>query len=168
MCRAGSPCSAGADPIAISTSPVAAGDEQGIAMRDHIATTAGSVHSGGALVYLIETPAGTIFYQDTSGCWLGVLRGLRSDVAILAASGRGNIDGEPSQESLARFVAHEAELLQPVTVIVCHHDNWMPPVTRGTKDLAPVRKELSRALPAAKLLELEYGATTELLAGVRA
>src|SRR4029077_15396116 len=29
---------------------IGAGDEQGIAMRDHIATAAGSVHSGGALV----------------------------------------------------------------------------------------------------------------------
>jgi L-ascorbate metabolism protein UlaG (beta-lactamase superfamily) len=63
----------------------------------HIRSSAGSLHDGGPLVYLIETPARTIFYQDTSGCWTGVLAQLRADVAILAASGRANIDGEPIQ-----------------------------------------------------------------------
>jgi L-ascorbate metabolism protein UlaG (beta-lactamase superfamily) len=146
---------------------MAAGDEQAIAIRDHLATAAGSVHSGGALVYLIETPAGAIFYQDTSGCWSGVLRGLRPDVAILAAVGRANLDGEPFQGSLARFVAQEATLLQPKTVIICHQDDWMPPVTRDTTDLSPVRRELNRVLPGAQLLEMEYLAATPLYAGAK-
>ena len=144
---------------------IAAGDEQALALRDHITTTAGSFDTGGALVYLIETPAGAIFYQDTSGCWSGVLRGLRADVAILAASGRGNLDGEPYQGSLAQFIASEAEWLQPRTVVLCHHDNWMPPVTRGATDLSPVREALAQRLPAARLAEAGYRAGTELFAG---
>ena len=68
---------------------------------------------GGALVYVLETPDGRLLYQDTSGHWSGVLRDLRPDVAILAAAGRGNIDGEPIQGSLADFVARQVEMLQP-------------------------------------------------------
>ena len=59
---------------------------------------------GGALVFLIETPDGSLLYQDTSGHWTGILHDLRPDVAILAAAGRGNVDGEPVQGSLADFV----------------------------------------------------------------
>jgi len=56
---------------------------------------------GGALVYLFDTPEGSLLYQDTSGHWSGILRDLRADIAILAAAGRGNVDGEPIQGSLA-------------------------------------------------------------------
>jgi L-ascorbate metabolism protein UlaG (beta-lactamase superfamily) len=132
-----------------------AGDEQGAAIRQHISNGAGSHHAGGALAYLIETPQGSIFWQDTSGCWTGVLDGIECDVAILAAAGRGNVDGEPMQGSLAQFVAREAALLQPRTVILGHHDNWLPPVTREP-DITPIREELARALPEAVLLEMEY------------
>ncbi len=142
---------------------IAAGDEQALALREHIATAAGSVHSGGPLVYLIETPAGAVFFQDTSGCWSGVLSGLRAEVAVLAAAGRGNWDGEPFQGSLAQLIAREAALLQPKTVIVCHHDDWMPPVTHDTTDVTPVRYELSKALLSAELLELTYLSPAPLL-----
>ncbi len=144
---------------------IAAGDQQALELRNHISTAAGSFDSGGALAYLIETPAGTIFYQDTSGCWSGVVRDLRADVAIFAASGRGNMDGEPHQGSLAQFVATEAAWLQPRDLFVCHHDDWMPPVTHGAKDLAPLREELSRRAPGARLVETGYLAGTELFAG---
>ena len=50
---------------------------------------------GGALAYLVETPLGSILWKDTSGHWTGILRDLRPDAALLAAAGRGNIDGEP-------------------------------------------------------------------------
>ena len=60
---------------------------------------------GGALVFMIDTPEGSLLYQDTSGHWTGILHDLRPDVAILAAAGRGNVDGEPVQGSLAGFVA---------------------------------------------------------------
>jgi L-ascorbate metabolism protein UlaG (beta-lactamase superfamily) len=127
---------------------------------DHIRTSAGSPHDGGPLAYLIETPAGSIFYQDTSGCWTGVLAQLRADVAILAASGRANVDGEPVQGSMAQFLAREASMLQPQTIVLGHHDNWMPPVTLPNFDMEPVRRELALAVPGAKLIEQDYLAWT--------
>lgn len=140
------------------------GDELAQQLREHLAGAVGSGHTGGPLCYLIETPAGSIFWQDTSGCWTGVLRDLRPDVAILAAAGRGNIDGEPIQGSLAHFVAREADLLRPRTIILGHHDNWMPPITpKGGTDVAPIRDELSRVVPHAVLLEPGYMAGTRLL-----
>ena len=66
-------------------------------MQQHIASSLHSDHTGGALAYLIETPYGSIFYHDTSGCWTGVVRDLRPDFAIVAMAGRANIDGEPIQ-----------------------------------------------------------------------
>jgi hypothetical protein len=127
-------------------------------MREHLAAACGSPSHGGALAFLIDTPAGAIFYQDTSGCWSGVLRDVRRpEVAILAAAGRGNIDGEPIQGSLSQFVAHEAALLQPRMIVPGHHDNWMPPLTRpGGTDLTPVREALARTVPATAFLEPGY------------
>lgn len=141
-----------------------AGDTAASELREHLANAVGSGHTGGALAYLVETPRGSIFWQDTSGCWTGVLGQLRPDVAILAAAGRGNIDGEPIQGSLADFVAREAELLQPKTVVLGHHDNWMPPITpEGGTDVAPIRAALAAKTPGARLLEPGYMEGTALL-----
>ncbi|MBK6318590.1 MAG: MBL fold metallo-hydrolase [Dehalococcoidia bacterium] len=140
------------------------GDSAANDLRAHLATAIGSGQTGGPLAYLIETPQGSIFWQDTSGCWTGVLRELRPDVAILAAAGRGNLDGEPIQGSLADFIRIEAELLQPRTIVLGHHDNWMPPVTpEGGTDVSPIRTALAGSLPAAKLLEPGYMEGTLLL-----
>ncbi len=149
---------------------IAVGDQMALDLRYHIATAAGSGSAGGPLVYLIETPAGTIFYQDTSGCWSGVMRDLRADVAILAASGRANLDGEPYQGALASFIASEAAWLQPRTVIVGHHDNWLPLTEEGAalppvRDITALREELARVRPEAKLIELEFNTKTLLLGG---
>lgn len=110
---------------------------------------------GGALAYLFETPAGSILWKDTSGHWTGVLRDLRPDVAILAASGRGNVDGEPIQGTLAEFIAREVELLGPRRVFLGHHDDWMPPTTRAI-DTAPIRREVARRSPHVELAEPGY------------
>ncbi|MCZ2111145.1 MAG: MBL fold metallo-hydrolase [Dehalococcoidia bacterium] len=131
--------------------------QEAIDLREHLRTAVGSGHTGGPLAYLVEAPGLSIFWQDTSGCWTGVLEQLRPDVAILAAAGRGNVDGEPIQGSLADFVAMEARLLAPKTVILGHHDDWMPPVTaRGGTDTGPIRAALSLAVPGAVLLEPGY------------
>ena len=133
-------------------------------MREHVATAKGSGHTGGALAYLINTPQGSIFYHDTSGYWTGVLRDLRPDVAIIAAAGRGNIDGEPIQGTLTDFVRREVELLRPHTVVLGHHDNWMPPLTReGGTDVTPIREALGRMVPRPVLLEPGYLESTRLL-----
>jgi L-ascorbate metabolism protein UlaG (beta-lactamase superfamily) len=129
-------------------------------IMEHVRGATGSPVDGGALVYLIETPGGSIFYQDTSGCWTGVLSQLHADVAILAASGRANVDGEPVQGSMAQFVAREAALLSAKTVVLGHHDDWMPPVTRPGFDMEPVRRELAAAAPGARLIEQDYVAGT--------
>lgn len=138
------------------------GSPQARDLREHLATAVGSGSDGGALAYLIDTPYGSIFYQDTSGCWTGVLRDLRPDVAILAAAGRGNIDGEPIQGSLAQFVGLEARLLQPKRIVLGHHDDWMPPVTRGFTDTTPIREELAHVAPRASLVETTYLGGLEL------
>ena len=121
---------------------------------------------GGALVYVLDTPAGRLLYQDTSGAWTPVLRELRPDVAILAAAGRGNLDGEPIQGSLAQFVGREAALLRPRRVVLSHHDDWLPGFTSGDLDVGPVRAELARVAPAADLLELGYVTAAPVLDGV--
>ena len=111
---------------------------------------------GGALVFVIETPDGSIFYQDTSGHWTGILDRLPDiDVAILAAAGRGNIDGDPIQGSLAQFVAGQAEMLQPSKVVLGHHDNWLPGFSVDT-DTAPIKAALEAVLPDVIVLEPGY------------
>ena len=131
---------------------------------DHLSASAqGARGDGGALVYLFETPEGSLLYQDTSGCWTGMLAGLRPDVAILAAAGRGNLDGEPVQGSLAQFLAREVELLRPRRVVLGHHDDWLPGFSRAI-DVAPIRAELRRVAPATELLEMGYRAAVDLFA----
>lgn len=126
------------------------------ALRQHLATAVGSLHTGGPLVYLIESPDATIFYQDTTGGWEGVVRELRADIAILAASSRPNADGEPFEGTLAQFIAQEASMLQARKVVVGHHDDWMPPVTKPMPDIAPLRAELARRARVATLVEMGY------------
>jgi L-ascorbate metabolism protein UlaG (beta-lactamase superfamily) len=135
---------------------------------DHLgASDQHALGDGGPLVFVLETPTGRLLYQDTSGCWTPVLRDLRPDVAILAAAGRGNVDGEPIQGTLAQFVTRQAALLRPGRVVLSHHDDWLPGWTRGGLEVGPVRAELARALPGTELLELGYCAASPVLANVR-
>jgi L-ascorbate metabolism protein UlaG (beta-lactamase superfamily) len=115
----------------------------------------GARGDGGALAYVFDTPGGQLSYQDTSGYWTGIVAGLRPEVAIIAAAGRGNIDGEPIQGSLAQFVARAASLLRPRRVILSHHDDWLPGFS-APADLAPIRAELARFAPGVALDELGY------------
>ena len=110
---------------------------------------------------MVRAPEGTVLFQDTSGHWSGVLGSLRPDVAIVAAAGRGNIDGEPIQGSLADFVAREVAMLQPRRAVLCHHDDWLPGFSVPT-DLAPIRAALADRAPDVELLEPGYLAGTTL------
>jgi len=123
----------------------------------------GARGDGGSLLYLFETPEGSLLFQDTSGCWTGILAGLRPDVAILAAAGRGNLDGQPVQGSLSQFLAREVELLRPRRVVLSHHDDWLPGFSRAI-DVAPIRAELRRVAPATELLEMGYRAAAAVFA----
>jgi L-ascorbate metabolism protein UlaG (beta-lactamase superfamily) len=125
-------------------------------IRQHLrVSNQGARGDGGALVYRFETPEGSLLYQDTCGHWSGVLRELQSDVAILAAAGRGNSDGEPVQGSLAEFVAHEVDMLRPRRVILGHHDDWLPGVSVAT-NTAPIRAAVERVAPDTDLVEMGY------------
>ncbi|MEM7139957.1 MAG: MBL fold metallo-hydrolase [Actinomycetota bacterium] len=126
-----------------------------VAIEHLIGSSQGDRGDGGALVYRFTTPDGTVLYQDTSGHWTGILRELHSDVAILAAAGRGNIDGEPIQGSLADFVSRQASLVEPSTLILNHHDNWLPGFSIET-DVTPIRDALAAAVPNVELKELGY------------
>lgn len=111
---------------------------------------------------VFDPPDGRLLYQDTSGHWSGIINSLRPDVAILAAAGRWNIDGEPIQGSLAQFVARQADLLRPRRLVLCHHDNWLPGFSIDI-DIEPIREELSRVVPHVELIELGYLDATEIL-----
>ncbi|HET6950127.1 MAG TPA: MBL fold metallo-hydrolase [Acidimicrobiales bacterium] len=134
----------------------------GESLRHFLSAQQGDRGDGGALVYLFDTPDGRLLYQDTSGHWRGMLGGLRPDAAIIAAAGRGNVDGEPAQGSLAEFVAAEVELLGPRKVVLCHHDDWLPGFSIDT-DIGPIRDELARRVPDVALLELGYLDGTAIL-----
>lgn len=131
--------------------------------KQHIrASFQGARGDGGAFVYLFHMPDGTLLYQDTSGHWTGIFEDLQPDVAILAAAGRGNINGEPTQGSLAEFVAHQANLLDPKKVVLSHHDNWLPGFSIDT-DIEPIRAELRRTVPSTELIDLKYLDGTAIL-----
>ena len=133
----------------------------------HLQASAQGVRGdGGSFVYLFETPEGSLLYQDTSGNWSGILHDLRPDVAILAAAGRGTIDGEPIQGTLAQFVARQADLLRPRRVILDHHDNWLPGFSVPTR-IAPIREAMARSVPRTELVELGYLSGYPLFAGLR-
>lgn len=120
-----------------------------------------SPEDGGQLVYVLETPDGGVLFSQSSGYWSGIVRDLRPDVAVLAITGRPNVDGEPFQGSLAEFVVGEAEMLRPDKLVFCHHDAWMPPIP--PVDVEPAAKLLADRAPAAHLLQLTYGNAIEPL-----
>ncbi len=110
---------------------------------------------GGTLMYLFETPEGSLLFQDTSGHWGSILRTLAPDVAILAAAGRATVDGEPVQVSLADFVVGEARVLQAKRVVLGHHDNWLPGFAAAI-DVEPIRSAFKERAPGIELLEPGY------------
>jgi L-ascorbate metabolism protein UlaG (beta-lactamase superfamily) len=116
---------------------------------------------GGALLFLFDTPDGSVLFQDTSGHWGPILSSLQPDVAILAAAGRGNVDGEPVQGSLATFVATEAQALGARRVVLAHHDDWLPGFS-SAPDPEPIRAAFAEHAPGVELLEPGYLAATPI------
>ena len=131
-------------------------------VREHLRGCVSSPRGdGGALGYLLDTPAGSVYWADTSGYWTGIVAGMRPDIAVLAAAGTGNIDGEPAQGTLADFIATQVSLLQPRHLVLCHHDDWMPPVT-APPDLGAIRAALASRAPGVRLHEPGYGTALPL------
>ena len=121
-----------------------------------------SPRDGGQLAYLLESPDGSLLVSASSGYWTGILRDLRPDVAILAAAGRANVDGEPYQGSLADFLVEQAELLGRPRVILCHHDPLLPPLMPAI-DVAEAEQRLRDLLGPDRYHTLSYGRAVDTL-----
>ncbi len=104
-----------------------------------------------------------MFVSSSAGYWSGVVRDLRADVAILAASGRPNVNGEPYQGSLAQFMVSEVEMIRPSTVIFSHHDALMPPVTPAT-DTEEAANAITQFASYSSVLSLSYSEPVQILA----
>ena len=111
---------------------------------------------GGALCYLIKTPEGNIFYKDTMGHYSSILEGITPDVALLAAAGRGNIDGEPIQGSGIDFLLKELTALDPSELILGHYDDFSGSGLPALEDLSPVHGALRQSESKVYLHELEF------------
>jgi L-ascorbate metabolism protein UlaG (beta-lactamase superfamily) len=121
-----------------------------------------SPRDGGQLAYLLECPEGSILFSSSAGWWSGILGALRPDVAVLAASGRPNVDGEPHQGSLAKFLLSEVEVLRPRSVVFSHHDALLPPILNAT-DTGEAEAVLRAKSPYAELVTLNYGDSLKIL-----
>jgi L-ascorbate metabolism protein UlaG (beta-lactamase superfamily) len=118
---------------------------------------------GGQLIYLVETPDGSLLWSASSGCWAPLLRELNPDVAILALAGRPNVNGQPFQGSMAEFIVRQVEMLHPRKVVFCHHDSFLPPYMNGTNVDAAAEAVRART-PYAELLTLRYGEAVPIFA----
>jgi L-ascorbate metabolism protein UlaG (beta-lactamase superfamily) len=121
-----------------------------------------SGRDGGQLAYLLESPDGSLLVSASSGHWTGILAGLRPDVAILAAAGRPNVDGEPHQGSLGDFLVEQTELLGRPKVILCHHDALLPPVLEAV-DVTDAERRLRQLLGDERYLTLDYGVGVDVV-----
>ena len=122
-----------------------------------------SDHDGGQLIYLVNTPQGSLLWSASSGCWTAILRELRPDIALLALAGRPNVNGEPFQGSMAEFIVRQVEMLQPNKVVFCHHDAFLPPYMNGTNVDAATEAIRSRT-PWAELVTMSYGEPVAIFA----
>jgi L-ascorbate metabolism protein UlaG (beta-lactamase superfamily) len=120
-----------------------------------------SSYDGGQLAYLLESPAGSLLVSASAGYWRGIFEPLRPHVAILGATGRPVLDGEPYQGSLAGFLAEQAALLGHPEVIFCHYDPLLPPLL-GATDISAAETRL-KEMPDQGYLRLEYGTPTAIL-----
>jgi L-ascorbate metabolism protein UlaG (beta-lactamase superfamily) len=122
-----------------------------------------SHRDGGQLAYLLETPEGSLLVSASPGHWTGIFDGLRPDVAILAAAGRPNVDGEPYQGSVAEFLVEQVDLLGRPVVALCHHDPLLPPVAPAY-DVSAAEAALREVVGADRYRTFEYGTPTALFA----
>jgi L-ascorbate metabolism protein UlaG (beta-lactamase superfamily) len=132
---------------------------------EHLQATAGhsSAYDGGQLAYLLQSAEGSILVSGSAGGWTGILRDLRPDVAVLALNGRPNVDGEPYQGSLAGFLVDQVELLRPSRVVLCHHDELLPPIIPAV-DTGEALAALADRAGYARHVALSYHEPTAILA----
>lgn len=124
----------------------------GPALREMLGRS--SAHDGGQLAFLLTDGTGAVLVSGSAGYWRGLFAGLRPDVALLSVGGRPNLDGEPFQGSVARFVVEEATLLGARRVVLCHHDPLFP--GWPGVDVGAAAAALRYEAPAIDHLELSY------------
>lgn len=101
---------------------------------------------GGTLVFRFEWNGRSLFWQDSAGYKSSVLQHVSCDTAILSVAGRGTVDGKPSGDCLADFLAQEVALLRPRLLLANHHDGPVPPIMSRV-DTAPVFERIQRWVP---------------------
>jgi len=111
---------------------------------------------GGALCYLIKTPNGNIFYKDTMGHYGSILEQISPEIALLAAAGRGNIDGEPVQGSGIDFLLKEITALNPSELVLGHYDDFAGSGRPAMEDLSPMHDALQESQSKVNLHEIEF------------
>jgi L-ascorbate metabolism protein UlaG (beta-lactamase superfamily) len=119
-----------------------------------------STHDGGQLAFLLADGTGSLLVSGSAGYWRGIFTGLCPDVAVLSVGGRPNLDGEPFQGSVARFVVEEAKALHAGQVALCHHDPLFPGFS-GV-DIEATAAAIVRETPAIGYLELDYATPVRL------
>lgn len=124
----------------------------GPALREMLGRS--STHDGGQLAFLLTDGTGSVLVSGSAGYWRGLFAGLQPDVALLSVGGRPNLDGEPFQGSIARFVVEEATLLGARRVVLCHHDPLFP--GWPGVDIGAAAAALRDEAPAIDHLELSY------------
>ena len=140
--------------------------EERFALRDSAAlpwSTQTPRGDGGALCYMIETPYGSVFFKDTMGHYTNIIGDLEPDIALLAAAGRGNTNGEPIQGSGIDFLIGEIALLDPTSVILGHYDDFSGSGNPALDHLGPVKQALSETNLKAEILEIGFGEPTMVL-----
>ena len=111
---------------------------------------------GGALCYLIKTPNGNIFYKDTMGHYSSILEQISPEIALLAAAGRGNIDGEPVQGSGIDFLLKEITALNPSELVLGHYDDFAGSGRPAMEDLTLMHYALQESKSKVKLHEIGF------------
>jgi len=91
-----------------------------------------------------------------------MLERLRPDYAVLACAGIPNLDGDPFPGPIEEFAASEAALLGWPTVVPCHHDDWMPPLTGDGVDRESILLAMFANRTASALVLPRYGRSIEL------
>ena len=110
---------------------------------------------GGPLIYVLDTPHGSIYVNGSPGYWTGIVRDLSPDVAIVSLTGRPNIDGEPIQGSLADYLVEHVSLLGARRTVICHHDVLLPGLIPAV-DTSEAIARLGRDVSGTALVNLEY------------
>lgn len=134
-------------------------------VASHLVQTAtGANGDGGTLSYVVESSQGSILFQDSAGCWSGILEALspQPEVAILALGGRPNCDGEPWQGTMLEFLLMELQLIRPPTLILSHHDNFLPGFSQEI-DVEQVELAMKQSHVPTELLLMDYGQIYEVL-----